>query len=374
MSGKVFIITGESSGEMYGAALINELKKIKPNIKVSGIGGKNLEAEGTELLHHYNEVNFIGFSAVVKNIFKIKKILKDCVDYVLKEHPRVVILVDFPGFNLKFASTIRQFYKGKIIYYISPQLWAWHKERVKSIKENIDEMLVIFPFEVDFYAKEGVQAKFVGHPLKEKTDVFLKNRTKKINSYKIVTLMPGSRKEEVERILPTLLIASREIKKNINITINILCSANIEKSFYEKFLQDYNVNLIYDDGTKQIEFETIYNSDLLFTKSGTSTVECALLGSPFCIVYKTGSMNYLIGKNLIKVDKVGMVNILAGEEIVKEFIQNDFTVENLVKEGTKLLTDENYIAEMKNNFEIVNKILGKEHASQNAAKIISQYL
>jgi lipid-A-disaccharide synthase len=374
MHSDVFIITGESSGEMYGAALINELKKIKPGIKVSGIGGKTLEDEGVELLHPYNEVNFIGFSAVAKNIFKIKKVLNNCVDYVLKEHPKVLILVDFPGFNLKFASTIRQFYKGKIIYYISPQLWAWHKERIKIVKQNIDKMLVIFPFEVDFYAKEGVSATFVGHPLKEKTDVFLKNKTRKTNAYKIVTLMPGSRKEEVERILPTLLNASREMKKNINITVNILCSGNIEKSFYEKFLQDYNVNLIYDDGTKQIEFETIYNSDLLFTKSGTSTVECALLGSPFCIVYKTGSVNYLIGKNLIKVDKVGMVNILAGKEIVREFIQNDFTVENLVKEGTKLLTDEKYIAEMKNNFEIVNKILGNEHASKNAAKIISQYL
>lgn len=375
MRESVFIITGESSGEMYGASLIKELKEIKPDIEVTGIGGKNLEAQGVKLLHNFNEVNFIGFSSVVKNIFKIKRVLNNCVNFVLKKHPDVVILVDFPGFNLKFASTIRKFYKGKIIYYISPQLWAWHKERVKIVKQNIDDMLVIFPFEVDFYAQENVRAEFVGHPLKEKIDIFLQGREKKENkNYKSVTLMPGSRKEEVERILPMLLNAASELKKKINLTINILCSGNLEKDFYKSFLSGHNVNLVYDDGTKQIEFETIYNSDLLFTKSGTSTVECALLQAPFCIVYKTGSMNYMIGKNLIKVDKVGMVNILAGKEIVKEFIQNDMNEKNLVEEGMRLLTDKNYIEQMKTNFELVANILGNENASKNAAKIISQYL
>lgn len=375
MRKSVFIITGESSGEMYGASLIKELKRLKPDIDITGIGGKNLEAQGVKLLHNFNEVNFIGFSSVIKNIFKIKKVLNNCVDYVLKNQPDAVILIDFPGFNLKFASTIRESYKGKIIYYISPQLWAWHRERVKIIKEKIDDMLVIFPFEVDFYKEENVLAKFVGHPLKEQIDSFLKGKEKKESKdRKTVTLMPGSRREEVERILPTLLHVTAQMKKKINLDINILCSGNIEKDFYNRFLNGQNVNLVYDDGTKRIEFETIYNSDLLFTKSGTSTVECALLRAPFCIVYKTGAMNYAIGKNLIKVDKIGMVNILAGKEIVKEFIQNDMNEKNLVAEGMKLLTDKDYIDQMKNNFELVAGILGNETASKNAAKIISEYL
>lgn len=372
MSEKIFIISGESSGEMYGASLIKELLLLNNSFEISGIGGQNFIKAGAKILFNYSDINFIGFSAILKNIFIIKKRFNICVEYVRSTNPSAVILIDFPGFNLKFIKEIRKFYQGKIIYYISPQLWAWHKSRIKIIQDYVDKMLVIFPFEVEFYKNENVEAEYVGHPLKERTDLFLIDADNKINisNTKVLTLMPGSRREEVERILPVLIEASSFLKKEFDLKLNLLCSGNLVKSFYEKFVIGHNIELIYDDGTKRIEFETIYKSDLLFTKSGTSTVECALLKSPFCIVYKAGFLNYIIGKYLLKLKNIGMVNILLNKNAVKEFIQGECNKDNLIKEGRKILQDEEYRNEMIKNFDKLDELLGNKKASENAAKII----
>lgn len=372
MSEKIFIISGESSGEMYGASLIKELLFLDNSFEISGIGGQNFKNAGAKILFNYSDINFIGFSSIIKNIFAIKKRFNKCVEFVKSTNPSAVVLIDFPGFNLKFIKVIRKFYQGKIIYYISPQLWAWHKSRVKIIQDYVDKMLVIFPFEVDFYKNENVVAEYVGHPLKEKTDQFLKDADNKLNNreVKVLTLMPGSRREEVERILPVLLEASSTLKKEFGLKLNLLCSGNLEKSFYEKFVKGHNIELIYDDGSKKIEFDTIYKSDLLFTKSGTSTVECALLKSPFCIVYKAGLLNYIIGKYFLKLKNIGMVNILLNKNSVKEFVQEECNKDNLIKEGTKILQDEAYRNEMIKNFDKLDVLLGNKKASENAAKII----
>src|SRR5690606_10059518 len=216
MNKKIFIIAGEASGDAHSGALISKLKEIYPNIDVSGIGGNELKSQGVNILYSYSEVNYIGFTAVIRNLPAIKKRLSQAVDYVKELNPDLIILVDFPGFNLKFAEMVRKFYNGKIVYYISPQLWAWHKDRVKKIRTLVDEMLVVFPFEVDFYAKEGVEAKFVGHPLVEKINNFLSSYTPQPKKNKVITLLPGSRKEEIKRILPALLKASQKLKEEFN--------------------------------------------------------------------------------------------------------------------------------------------------------------
>ncbi len=359
---------------MHAASLINEIKKINPGTQFTGIGGPEMEKAGADLLIKMNDINFMGFSAVVKNLKTIKSALNKCESNIKANDPEVVILVDYPGFNLKLITSIRKFYKGKIAYYISPQLWAWHKSRVKTIKKYVDLMIVVFPFEVDFYDKEGIKAVYAGHPLVKRTDDFLKNNSKASSPRIQISILPGSRKDEIDRMLPVLSETGRIIKREIDCDINILCSPNFKEEYYRKFLNDYDFNLIYDRDKSDLNYKFILNSDFIITKSGTSTVECALIGTPFCVVYKAGKLNYEIGKRLIRIDKIAMVNILAGKEIVKEFLQDEVKPENIVNECRLILSDIKYRNAMIDNFSGIREILTNTDASYNAAKLISQFL
>ena len=371
---KIFIVAGEASGDMHAASLIRELKSLNNKILFTGIGGPETKKEGAELLYGIKDVNFIGFSSVILNLKKIKSILLECEDKIKADNPEAVILVDYPGFNLKLITNIRKFYKGKIIYYISPQLWAWHKSRVKIINKFVDLMIVVFPFEVDFYEREGITAEFVGHPLVKRIDDFL-IKNEKTNSDKIrISILPGSRKDEIDRMLPVLLETGNKFLKEFDCEINILCSPNFSETYYRSFLKDFNFNLIYDKDNSDLNYFTILNSDLVITKSGTSTIECALIGTPFCVVYRTGKLNYEIGKRLIRIKNIAMVNILSGKEIVKEFLQEEVNPENLFKEGSAILTDKVYCERMKADFRKLREILTEKDASANAAKLIINIL
>lgn len=359
---------------MHAAALMKEIVSLNPEFSFSGIGGPEMKKEGAKVIYETKDVNFIGFSSVLKNIKKIKAIMCHCISEVKLLNPEAVILVDYPGFNLRFASGIRKFYKGKIIYYISPQLWAWHKSRVKIIQKCVDLMIVVFAFEVDFYNAENIKAEFVGHPLVKRIDEFLANN-KKVDTKKIqISILPGSRKDEIERMLPVLVKAADKFKEEFDCDINIICSSNYKRSYFEKFISNKNCNLIHDENSDSLNYKTILNSDLVITKSGTSTLECALIGTPFCVVYKTGRLNYLIGKNLIKVKNIAMINILLGKTAVKEFLQNKMTPENIFEEGKKILNDKSYSDEIKHSFIELRKIITGKDASANAAKLITNFI
>ena len=371
---KIFIIAGEASGDSHAGEAVRKLKKLNSGIQIYGIGGSSLEKQGVELLFHYREVNYIGFTAVLKNLSAIKKRLREAVGKVRELEPDIIILVDFPGFNIRFAEEVRKFYNGKIVYYISPQVWAWHKERVKKIKRVADEMLVVFPFEVDFYKDEGMDVEFVGHPLIEKIDNFISEHPRPVKSGKTITLLPGSRLEEIKRILPGLLRASKKLQDETGAGIKIISPPHLDITFYNEFVKGYDAEIVKDDEDKNTYYDIIYNSDLVFTKAGTTTMECTLLGTPFCVTYKAGTINYLIGKSMIKVNHVAMPNILMEKEIVKEFIQGDMTPENLYTEGKKVLTDEKYRNEMLRNFSEVRKLLTDKSASDAVAEIINLML
>jgi len=370
----IFIVAGESSGDMHAASLIREIRLLKNNFTFTGIGGPEMKKENTKLLYDISQVNFIGFSSVIRNIKKIKSILDNCISQVKKLNPEAVILVDYPGFNLKLITGIRKFYKGKIIYYISPQLWAWHKSRVKIIKKYVDLMIVVFPFEVDFYQKEDIKAEYAGHPLVKRIDGFLK-QNQKISSDKInISILPGSRKDEIDRMMPVLIKAAEKFSKEFDCKINFICSPNYDESYFKEFIKDRDFNLIHDSNNTDLNYRTILNSDLVITKSGTSTMECALLGTPFCVVYKTGKLNYSIGKRLVKVDHIAMVNILLKKRAVQEFLQNEMTPDNIFKEGKKIITDKLYTDRMKDNFRLLRQVLSDKDASKNAAEIIINFL
>lgn len=372
-SGKIFIIAGEQSGDSNAANLIGKLKSVNNKVTVKGVGGDYLKSVNAELIYNYSSVNFVGFSAVLKNYFRLKKIFNSCVGYLKTYNPDVVLLVDFPGFNLKFAGEIRKFFTGKIVYYISPQIWAWHKSRINNIKKFTDTMLVVFPFEVEFYKQEGMRVYYAGNPLLENTDAFLKTAVKENKPNPVITLMPGSRKEEFGRIFPLLADAAAVLKKKFGAEIILLRSGNISLDAYKSTLDNREIKIV----TPENDFEKygiIFNSDLVITKFGTSSTECAFLGTPFISVYKANLINYCVAKKLVNVEFATMVNIIAGKEVVKEFIQNDLTNENIISEAEKILTQESYRNKMRQEFDNIKKSFYETEIIRPPEQIINEYL
>lgn len=370
MMNEFFIIAGEASGDLHASSLVREMKNLAPDTVFRGIGGSRMRSAGVDTELDINEVNFIGFTSVLRNIFTIKKLLKKTSDSIIRNNPAAVILVDFPGFNLRIAQQIRQEYKGKIIYYISPQVWAWHKSRIKIMKEVLDLLIVVFPFETEFFRKEGMIAEYAGHPLVKRIDGFLKSSRKSENSKPSVSILSGSRKSEVDAMLPVMLESARELRKRFDCEINVVCAQHLPQEAYTRHIRDMNVKLVQGNDSTDANYSAILNSDLVLTKSGTSTLECALLGVPFLVVYRTGALNYMIGKRLVDVSHIAIVNILLNRPAVREFLQNEMTVKYIVNESEKILSDSSYRENMLSEFAELRKILGPKDASREAAKLI----
>lgn len=365
---KIFVIAGEKSGDIHSAKLINQLKSKIPYAEFYGIGGKLMENKGVKIIYDYNKINYIGFSSVIRNIVKLKKILRNTVKNIIEINPDIVILVDSPGFNLKIAEKLKK-HKFKVIYYISPQLWAWHKNRLEKLKKYTDKILVIFPFEVDFYKREGIEVYYVGHPLIEKIDKFLSLNSSRNQTETQIVIMPGSRRQEIKKHLPVLSESSLLLKQKLNCKLKILCTDNIDMEYYKKYCDDSNFEFIRDDDNYR-HYTEIQNSVLALVKSGTSTLECALIGTPFLVVYKTSLFNYIIGRMIINVKHLSIVNILSGHTVVREFLQKDMKPQKIYQEGLRIINEKKYRQEMVNNFEKIRLYFKEEIEVKNAAEII----
>ena len=368
---KLMIITGEVSGNLIGAALIKELKSLKPHLNIIGIGGDKMRAEGMEIIYLSDQMAFLGFVEVLKHLPFIRKVQKKLVGVIKDEKIECVILIDYPGFNLSIAKKLKPI-GVKIIYYVSPQIWAWAKGRIKKVKKFVDKMLVVFPFEVDFYGKENINVEYVGHPLVERVSSykFLKKdeffSKFKLNADKeILLVMPGSRKQEVKDIFPEAIKAAGKLAIKFNLQVVVARSKNIDEEYLrqisgnEKFvsIEDHNYELM-----KYSRFGII--------KSGTSTLETGYFSLPMVIVYKTSPLTYLIGKQLVKLDRIGMVNILMNEMVVPELIQNNASAENIFKTASDILSDNQIYENMKLKLGKVKEKLGREGASEKAARSI----
>ncbi len=366
----VFISAGEQSGEMHGSALVGELRKQCGNasLEISGLGGEMMKAGGVNLLYDINSLAAVGLLEVAKKYSYFKKVLNDCIRFIKVNSPDAVILIDYPGFNLRLAEKIRSFYKGKILYYISPQIWAWNEKRVYKIKKYIDKMLVVFPFEAEFYKRFDVDAEYVGHPLVKRIKKFLADNRKNKNSgsKKMITLLPGSRNNEIKNYLPVLLKTVKDLSKEFELEVKISKAISVDQNVFDMYADDINEYKL----TGGNVYELMLNSDLVMCKAGTSTLECALIGTPHFVFLKTAPINYFLMKPLVNINNIGIVNIIAKGNIVKEFIQKDFKAKNLLIESRKLLTDTVYMTEQANRLKKVWEILGSEDASYNAAKII----
>lgn len=366
----IFISAGEQSGDMHGSALMSEIKKLTGTV-FYGLGGDMMISEGLNAIAHIRDLSVTGLAEVAGKYSYFKQTLAECIAKIIELKPDAVILIDFPGFNLRLAGEIQKNYDGSIIYYISPQVWAWHRKRVKKIKKFIDKMLVVFPFEVDFYRQFGIEAEYVGHPLVKRIDDFIKHYEPKreIKKAKKISLLPGSRNDEIRHHLPVLLETIDMLRKDFEIELCISRAQALKNDIFEELVSDFkDYSLI----TSNL-YSHIYESDLVMTKAGTSAMECSLLGVPFLIFYKTYSVNYYILKPLVKIKNIGIVNILAGKNIVKEFIQKEFKKELMYEEAKKILSDQGYREEMRINLKHIWDLLGKEDSSCSAAKIIHQF-
>lgn len=372
---KLMIIAGEESGDLVGANLIKELKKMNPELMVYGVGGDRMKAEGMNLIYHINKMAFLGFTEVVKHIPFIKKVQKELVSISVENNIKTAVLIDYPGFNLNVAEKFKNI-GMKIIYYVSPQLWAWGSGRMQKIKRLVDKMIVVFPFEEDLYKNNDVNVEFVGHPLIERIKEYnflshekLINKFELDKSKEILLLLPGSRKHEVEKIFPPMISAAKKLAEEFNLQVVTACSTNIdEKVFYEiagssnfKVIKGYTYDLM-----KYAKFGII--------KSGTSTLEAGYFSLPMIIVYRTSFVTYHIMRRLIKVNKIGMANIILDENVVPELIQNDASEENIFKTGKKILRDENYYSSVRQKLNKIKDKLGSAGASARSAKIILELM
>jgi len=360
---KYFIIAGEASGDTHAASLITQIQKRDAQAQFIGLGGDHMVAAGCRLYQHISHMAFMGIVAVVRNAGQVRRNFRIAQEALLAERPDALILVDYPSFNLQMASFCRKHLpQTKIYYYIPPKVWAWKRRRIHRIARLCDEVLGIFPFEPDFYAQYGYRCTYVGNPTAEQLKTSVKPRTKS----RIISVLPGSRLDEVRCCLPRMLEAARRFS---DYQIVVCAAPGIEDAFYRSYLQQ-------GETLTRDTYEALQQAQAAIVNSGTATLEAALLRCPQVAVYHLAG-SWLIGlirwiqPLLFSIKHFTPVNIVAGKEVIKECIANDFTVEKVADELGRLLTDETYKKEMLASYEHLASILGSQPASAKAAEIIT---
>ena len=363
---KYYIIAGEASGDLHASNLMKALKQKDQNAEFRFWGGDLMQKQGGTLVKHYRDLAFMGFLEVVQNLGTILNNIKFCKKDIQENRPDVLILVDYPGFNLRIAKFAKEL-GIKVVYYISPQLWAWKEGRVETVKKYVDEMLVILPFEKDFYKKHQVDARFVGHPLLDAIeglqpiDVQEFKKENNLNDKEIIALLPGSRKQEISKMLELMLSVRNDFK---DYQFVIAGAPSLDKNFYEQFV-DADVHFV-----SNRTYDLLRCSKAALVTSGTATLETALLNIPEVVCYKGSRISYEIGKRLIKnIKYISLVNLIMDKEVVTELIQNELNTKNLVQELNKILNTEKR-TQILTDYEVLRTKLGGSGASQNAAEII----
>ena len=366
-----YIIAGEASGDLHAANLMKEINQLDSSAKFRCWGGDKMEKQGAELVKHYRDLAFMGFIEVLLNIRIILKNISFCKKDILRNKPDALILVDYPGFNLRIAKFAKQ-HQIKVFYYISPQIWAWKKSRVHTIKKVVDRMFVILPFEKDFYKKYNYNVDFVGHPLldeisetvTDKYEILLDKHS--LSGKPLITLLPGSRKQEISKILKTMI---EVIPIYPNHQFVIAAAPSIPEEFYKKYIGNLEIEIIYDH-----TYDLLKHSKAAIVTSGTATLETALFNIPEVVCYKGSFLSVQIAKRIIKIKFISLVNLIMDDEIVKELIQEDFNLDNLKNEMDKILFDISYREKMHENFRLLKEKLGGAEASKNTAKFIFEHL
>ena len=364
---KYYIIAGEASGDLYGSNLVKEIRLKDSKADIRAWGGDLMKKQGVDLVKHYEDHNYMGFLEVIRNLGTILKNISFCKQDIKAFSPDALILIDFPGFNMRIAKYFYQ-YSFPVLYYIAPQVWAWKENRVEAIKKYVDKLYVILPFEKEFFKKHGVESNYMGHPLlehilnfKDKESVskskFVEEHGLEVEK-PIISLLPGSRKQEIEKKLPVMLHAVSSFSKDFNIVI-----AGMEnfKNLYREITSNSNAKVICND-----TYNLLNNSNIALVTSGTATLETAFFNVPQIVCYKTSWLSYIIAKSLVKIKYISLVNLIMDDEVVKELIQNDLSHFKLTKELNSL---NNALAlnKMKDAYQVLITKCQGENVSKNIA-------
>lgn len=367
---KYYIVAGEASGDLHGSNLMKALKERDSEANFRFWGGDLMQAVGGELIKHYREMAFMGFFEVATHLRQVLNNIKVCEIDILLYEPDVLILIDYPGFNLRIAEFAHE-HGINVIYYISPQVWAWKKSRIHKIKRCVDEMIVILPFEKEFYEKHGVPVHFVGHPLLDAIDKDIRESETVINFRKhnqlderdIIAILPGSRKQEIVKMLPVMLEVATQYPQYQFIVSGVNWQP---QTLYEKYLKGTNIKIVYDQ-----TYPLLLNAKSALVTSGTATLETALLGTPQVVCYKGSTISYIIAKQLIKgINYISLVNLILDKPAVVELIQYEMNAKRLAQEFEKITFDEQNIQRMKADYAKLHHLLADSHASDNAAEVI----
>jgi len=364
---KYYLVAGEASGDLHGANLMKAIKGEDDNPVFRYFGGDKMQNEGGELVKHYAEMAFMGFTEVLLNLRTIFKNLKACKADILTWKPDVLVLIDFPGFNLKIA----EFAKAngiKVCYYISPKVWAWNQKRVLKIKKNVDHMFCILPFEVDFYSEWGMKVDYVGNPLLDEIAQFkpednFRNKHQ-LSDKKIIALLPGSRKQEIERLLPVMLSVTENYP---DYEFAIAAAPTFTESYYQQFTGSKKVKLLFNN-----TYNLLHNAHAAIVASGTATLETALFKVPQVVVYKGGTISIAIARMLVKIKFISLVNLIVNKKIVTELIQEDCNPLKINEELNLIVNGEGR-KKMLSDYDRLMDLMGTPGASEKTAKLIVKY-
>ncbi len=370
------IIAGETSGDLHGGMLVRELRKLDPGLEIYGIGGESMQAAGMELVYHIREFSFMGFVEVLAHLPFIRSVFKRLEELLVSRQPDLLVLIDYPGFNLRFAKIARK--AGiEVVYYISPQVWAWGKRRVRLIRRLVKKMLVILPFEEKFYQRLKVPAKYVGNPLRDTVkpslgkEEFCRQHGLNFNEA-LVGILPGSRRQEVEKILPAMLQACQLLhNEDQNIQFGLGLAPHIDRQYIKEQLDRCNINVALVENQA---YDLMAHSRLVLVASGTATLETGLAGTPMIIIYRTNPLSFIIGKSLVKLPFIGLVNLVAGKKVVPEFLQWEARPGAIFLMAKMLLEDGPPRQAVINELARIPQLLGEPGAARRAAEEILECL
>lgn len=373
---KIFIIACEASGDKHGAMLVQAVKKINPSIEFEGLGGMEMKAAGVALLEDMTRVSVLGLGDVLRKYFHFRRIFYRALERVKQARPDLLILIDSPAFNLRFAKKIKR--RVPVLYYISPQIWAWGARRIHTIRRTVDHMMVILPFEEEIYRKAGIPSTFVGHPLLDrvrasKSRADLRQEFGLKDSETMIALLPGSREPEVRRILPIMLKTAQILQGKIpELRFFLVQAPHVPSALYDRCLGAFPE--LRPKKTLERLYDVVACADFALVASGTATLETALLGTPFFLLYKASASTFFFGRRLVKIPYIGLVNVLAGRHVVPEFIQHLADPAEIAHE-TKVLLDNRELQEkFKRQIREVCGKLGEPGATERAARLVVEKL
>jgi lipid-A-disaccharide synthase len=375
MTGPFLIIAGENSGEKYGARIVHEFRKLHPSAAFFGIGGGEMEKEGVDLLFSIKDLALVGAFEVIAHLPRLRRIFSHLKVEIARREPVASVLIDSPDFNLRLAKILKK-KSIPVLYYISPTVWAWRKGRLKTIKNTVDKMMLIFPFEEKMYREYQIPAVYVGHPLIEilKLALTKKEFLKKHNldpSKKIITFLPGSRRSELMFHMPVIVKAMKGIQEEFDTQFLLLKAENIDDQMISGFISSSmdKIKILAEN-----KYEAMASSDVVLAACGTANLEAALLEVPLISFYRMQPLTYLLGKPFVHIRNYSIVNILAGRRIIPELIQRAFTPQNIQRETKRILYSAEKRTEMIRDFKSLKKILGDRRASQNAAQELEKLI